>query len=47
MATATTKLNPALAPLPFSNRLVPVNSAPKDFDAVRDLPEGFLEFLAH
>jgi malate synthase len=46
MATATTKPNPALAPLPFSNRLVPVNSAPPDFDPARDLPEGFLEFLA-
>jgi malate synthase len=46
MATATTKPNPALAPLPFSNRIVPVNSAPADFDAARDLPEGFLEFLA-
>src|ERR1700730_18600520 len=45
MATATTKPNPALAPLPFSNRIVPVNSAPADFDAARDLPEGFLDFL--
>ena len=25
---------------------MPVNSAPEDFDAARDLPEGFLEFLA-
>src|SRR6202795_1480162 len=46
MATASTKPNPALAPLPFSNRIVAVNSAPADFDAARDLPEGFLEFLA-
>src|SRR5437868_6932805 len=46
MATATTKPNPALAPLPFSNRIVAVNSAPPDFDSARDLPEGFLEFLA-
>jgi malate synthase len=46
MATATTKPNPALAPLPFSNRIVPVNSAPADFDPARDLPAGFLEFLA-
>ncbi len=46
MATATTKPNPALAPLPFSNRIVPVNSAPEDFDPARDLPKGFLEFLA-
>src|SRR3982074_1369430 len=46
MATATTRPNPSLAPLPFSNRMVPVNSAPPDFDPARDLPEGFLEFLA-
>src|SRR5690349_2921217 len=46
MATATTRLNPALTPLPFSNRIVPLNSAPKDFDPERDLPEGFLDFLA-
>ena len=45
MATAT-RLNPALTPLPFSNRIVPVNSAPVDFDPERDLPEGFLDFLA-
>src|SRR6266852_4550969 len=45
MATATPKPNPALAPLPFSNRIVPVNSAPAEFDPARDLPEGFLEFL--
>ena len=36
----------AIAPLPFSNRMVPVNSAPADFEPARDLPEGFLEFLA-
>ena len=46
MATTPSKPNPALAPLPFSNRIVPVNSAPADFDPARDLPEGFLEFLA-
>ena len=46
MATASIKPNPALAPLPFSNRIVPVNSAPPDFDSARDLPDGFLEFLA-
>jgi malate synthase len=45
MATAT-KLNPALMPLPFSNRVVPVNTALADFDPERDLPEGFLDFLA-
>src|SRR5258707_7888259 len=46
MASATTKPNPSGEPLPFSNRIVPVNSAPPDFDPARDLPEGFLEFLA-
>lgn len=30
----------------ISDRIVPVNSAPADFDPVRDLPQGFLEFLA-
>jgi malate synthase len=46
MATAVTKPNPAISLLPFSNRIVPVNSAPVDFDPARDLPAGFLEFLA-
>ena len=46
MATTTTKLNTTSMPLPFANRIVPVNSAPPEFDAARDLPEGFLEFLA-
>ncbi len=46
MASATTTPNPSLEPMPFSNRIVPVNSAPPDFDPARDLPEGFLEFLA-
>jgi malate synthase len=46
MATATSRPDPALLPRPFSNRVVPANSAPADFDAARDLPAGFLEFLA-
>src|SRR3984893_15581023 len=46
MATAVSKPDPAKVPLPFSNRVVPVNSAPPDFDPARDLPQGFLEFLA-
>jgi len=46
MATATIKPYPSLEPLLFSDRIVPVNSAPPDFDPERDLPEGFLEFLA-
>jgi malate synthase len=46
MATAISKPNPAVFPSPFSKRIVPVNSAPADFDSVRDLPAAFLEFLA-
>jgi malate synthase len=46
MATPPAKPNSTLAPLPFSNRIVPINSVPADFDAARDLPDGFLEFLA-
>src|SRR5437899_47670 len=46
MASATTKPNPSMEPRPFANRIVPVNSGPADFDAARDLPAGFLEFLA-
>src|SRR5881275_1248078 len=46
MATATTRPNPALRPMPFSHRIVPVNTAPPDFNPQRDLPEGFLDFLA-
>ena len=46
MVFVTTKPNPSLEPLPFSNRVVPVNSTPEDFDPARDLPEEFLEFLA-
>jgi malate synthase len=30
----------------LENRVVPVNRAPADFDTTRDLPAGFLEFLA-
>src|SRR5260370_8894 len=46
MVTATPGANPSLAPLPFANRIVPVNSVPADFDPARDLPEGFLDCLA-
>jgi malate synthase len=46
MATATAKPNPATAPLPFSNRIVPVNAAPAEFDLASGLPAGFLDFLA-
>src|SRR6266571_8290955 len=44
--TASSKPNPGLAPWPFSNRVVAVNSAPPEFDDARDLPAGFVEFLA-
>ena len=30
----------------LANRVVPVNYAPANFDAARDLPAGFLEFIA-
>ncbi len=46
MATATSKPYPPLAPSPFSDRIVQGNSTPPEFDPVRDLPAGFLEFLA-
>src|SRR5271157_3429653 len=46
MATATAKLNPATAPLPFLNRVVSVNAVPEEFDLASGLPTGFLEFLA-
>ena len=46
MATATTQPNPASAPVLFSERIIRVNSAPPEFDPERDLPQGFLEFLA-
>ncbi|HVH69951.1 MAG TPA: hypothetical protein VNB49_02425, partial [Candidatus Dormibacteraeota bacterium] len=46
MATAAPKPNRVLTPLPFSNRVVPINTPPKDFDPEHDLPEGFLDFLA-
>lgn len=46
MTTAVVRPNPALLPVPFANRIVPVNTAPADFDPERDLPEGFLDFLA-
>jgi malate synthase len=46
MASVAAGLSELMAPLPFTDRLVPVNSAPSDFDAESGLPEGFLEFLA-
>jgi malate synthase len=46
MATMTTKMGTAVEPPSSWNRIIPVNATPVDFDAVRDLPKGFLEFLA-
>jgi malate synthase len=45
MAATATSFSGAHAANPFSDRIVPLNSAPADFDATRDLPKGFLEFL--
>src|SRR4029077_685618 len=45
MAATATSFTGAGTAHPFSDRIVPVNSAPAEFDAARDLPEGFLEFL--
>ena len=46
MATATIRANSAQDPRPYSKRIVAVNSAPADFAPARDLPAGFMEFLA-
>src|SRR6266851_6165477 len=46
MATTSTKAELSITPSALSDRLMPVNSAPAGFDAARDLPAGFLEFLA-
>src|SRR5260370_22580714 len=46
MATTSTKTELSITPSALSDRLMPVNTAPAGFDAARDLPAGFLEFLA-
>jgi malate synthase len=46
MATTSTKAGLSITSGDLSNRLMPVNSTPPGFDATRDLPAGFLEFLA-
>jgi malate synthase len=38
-------MNTTVEPPSCWNRIVPVNCAPPDLDATRDLPEGFIEFL--
>src|SRR6202048_2726764 len=45
MATNRTKAGLSITPSAISARLMPVNTTPTGFDAARDLPEGFLEFL--
>ena len=40
MATTTTKMSTTVEPPSHWNRSVPVNSAPADFDATRDLLQG-------
>src|SRR5216684_232857 len=42
----STKAGLSVAPSSLSQRLVPLNSAPAGFEAARDLPAGFVEFLA-
>jgi len=46
MAATATSFSGTSAAIPFSDRIVPVNSAPAAFDSVKDLPTGFMEFLA-
>jgi malate synthase len=46
MASTSLKAGLSLTPPPVANRLAPVNTTPPGFDAERDLPAGFLEFLA-
>lgn len=45
MATAALKPSGSGKPLAYTERLLPLNSAPADFDAESGLPAGFLEFL--
>lgn len=46
MATATLKSTGSARTLPYTQTLLPINSAPKDFDAESGLPAGFLQFIA-
>src|SRR4029077_13069404 len=46
MATTGAKAGLPITPSTLSDQLMPVNTAPVGFDAARDLPAGFLEFLA-
>ena len=46
MASTPPKAGLSIASPPVADRLVPVNTTPPGFDAARELPAGFLEFLA-
>jgi malate synthase len=46
MATTSTKAGLSITASALADRLMPLNTAPPHFDAARDLPTGFLEFLA-
>src|SRR6202035_1082960 len=46
MGTTSTKGGLSITPTGIADRLMPVNTASSGFDATRDLPAGFLEFLA-
>jgi malate synthase len=46
MATTSSKAGLSITASSLADRLMPVNAAPAGFDATRDLPASFLEFLA-
>jgi malate synthase len=46
MATSSTKAGLSITASSLSDRLMPVNTAPEGFDSARELPAGFIEFLA-
>jgi len=46
MATSRNQADLSITAGSLSDRVMPVNTAPTGFDAARDLPAGFLEFLA-
>ena len=46
MATTSTKAGLSMTASALADRLMPLNTVPPHFDAARDLPTGFLEFLA-
>jgi malate synthase len=46
MATTSSKTGLSITATSLADRLMPVNTTSPEFDAARDLPSGFLEFLA-